>query len=226
MIRPVPARHPICCGVRCAASLLLAGLLLAAAANVWVIGTSAPHVHARLEAVPAADVGLVLGCSRERAGGGENAYFRYRVEAAAALYRAGRVRHLLVSGDNHVRTYNEPADLRDALMERGVPREAITLDHAGFRTLDSMARARAVVGLRRVVVISQSWHAARAVYLGRQHGLEVDAYCARDVRQRGWRTRQWMREALARAWMLLDVHVFHTRARFMGPYEPIQLAEA
>ncbi len=204
--------------------LALLGLLFVLAANWWVIHTAAPHVHDNLTALPPADVALVLGCSHRLADGRENLYFRHRVEAAAALYRAGKVRHLLVSGDNHVHTYNEPADLRDALMERGVPRADITLDHAGFRTLDSMFRARDVFGLRRVIVVSQPWHAARAVYLGRRHGLEVEAWCARDVGTRGWRVRALAREAAARAWMLVDVHVLRTRPKFPGPYEPIELA--
>ena len=213
------------CG-RWARDLALVGILYLLASNWWVLHEALPRVHQRLEDVPTAEVGLVLGCSQRLSDGRENLYFRHRVDAAAALYRSGKVRHLLVSGDNHVRTYNEPADLRDALMERGVPQADITLDYAGFRTLDSMFRARDVFGLKRVIVISQPWHAARAVYLGTRHGLDVEAYCARDVRQRGWQLRQVAREAAARAWMLADVHVFRTRPRFPGPYEPIELARA
>ena len=212
--------------VRVLRDLVLLGLLFTLAGNGWVLWAAGKRLHARLDTVPAAEVGLVLGCSARLADGRANLYFRHRVDAAAALYRAGKVRHLLVSGDNHVSTYSEPDDLRDALMERGVPREDITLDYAGFRTLDSMYRARDVFGLRRVIVVSQPWHAARAIYLGRQHGLEADAFCARDVRDQGWRVRQLTREALARAWMILDVHVLGTRPKFSGPYEPIELARA
>lgn len=212
--------------IRVLRDLVLLGVLFTLAGNWWVLRAADAQLHERLDAVPAAEVGLVLGCSARLADGRANLYFRHRVDAAAALYRAGKVRHLLVSGDNHVSTYSEPDDLRDALMERGVPREHITLDYAGFRTLDSMFRARDVFGLQRVIVVSQPWHAARAIYLGRQHGLTVDAYCARDVRDQGWRLRQLTREALARAWMILDVHVLGTRPKFPGPYEPIELARA
>jgi SanA protein len=171
--------------IRVLRDLVLLGVLFTLAGNWWVLRAANARLHERLDAVPAAEVGLVLGCSARLADGRANLYFRHRVDAAAALYRAGKVRHLLVSGDNHVSTYSEPDDLRDALMERGVPREDITLDYAGFRTLDSMFRARDVFGLQRVIVVSQPWHAARAIYLGRQHGLTVDAYCARDVRGPG-----------------------------------------
>ncbi len=93
-------------------------------------------------------VALVLGTSKRTRQGWPNAHFTRRIAAAAALYHAGRVRRLIVSGDAHnSRGSNEPADMRAALRELGVPDAAITEDPAGFRTLDSVVRAREVFGL-------------------------------------------------------------------------------
>ncbi|WP_462323133.1 SanA/YdcF family protein, partial [Halochromatium sp.] len=117
-----------------------------------------------LDQVQPAQVALLLGTSPSLRGR-PNEFYQARIKAAAELYRCGKVRGILVSGDNATRYYNEPVAMQKDLMAAGIPPEYITLDYAGFRTLDSMVRAKQVFGLEEVLVVSQRFHAARAIFL-------------------------------------------------------------
>ena len=122
--------------------------------------------HGRLcdrpEEVPAGRAALVLGTSQLLRDGSPNPYFDNRIRAAVLLWRTGRITAIVVSGDNGRTTYNEPEAMRDALVTQGVPAEAIRLDHAGFRTLDSVVRMHEIFGQRAFVVVSQEFHNLRA----------------------------------------------------------------
>jgi SanA protein len=156
--------------------------LLAAGAWIWVTRAAGPRVVAALRDVTPAQAGLVLGASPiRRDGTGPNRYFLYRIDAAAALYRAGKVKYLIVSGDRRDDGYDEPTAMRDALTMAGVPAERIYRDAAGFHTRDSLARAHALFGQDDAIVISQRFHAERAVFVARAHGLRFTGYAARDV---------------------------------------------
>ncbi|MGC4067592.1 MAG: ElyC/SanA/YdcF family protein [Polyangiaceae bacterium] len=169
-----------------------------------------------LTRLPHHSVGVVLGCVPRLRDGRNNLYFRYRMEAAARLFHAGKVNHLLVSGDNHRRGYDEPTAMRDALIALGVPAARIILDYAGFRTLDSVVRAKEVFGQDRIVIVSQRFHNQRALYLALASGVNAMAYNARDVvGSEGNFTG--LREPLARIRAVLDVHLLRTRPRFTGP---------
>jgi SanA protein len=176
-------------------------------------------VFGDLKQVPRKRVGLVLGCSSRLGGGLANPYFSSRVEAAAALQQAGVVEYLLVSGDNGSRDYDEPTTFKAALVARGVPEDRIVLDYAGFRTLDSVIRARDVFGADDFVVVSQRDHSERAVFLARRLGMSAVGYVADDVTgPAGTKTR--VREWFARAKAVIDLKV-GTRPRFLGPKLPI-----
>lgn len=192
---------------------LVAVVLLAG--NAWMVTAARPHVYADAGTIPANQVGLVLGTSPYTRSGERNQLFRHRIEAASALFHGGKVEHLLLSGANPDDTYNEPRKMYQALIEAGVPGDAMTFDFAGFRTLDSMIRAREVFGLDNVTVISQRYHCYRAVFLGRQRGLSTIAYAhpQQDERQS---LRVEAREYLARMAALLDLFVLDTGPRFLG----------
>jgi SanA protein len=130
------------------------------------------------------EVALILGTSRSYRGQ-PNRFYQARIEAAARLFQSGRVRGILVSGDNATRYYNEPISMQKDLIALGVPADVITLDYAGFRTLDSMIRAKKVFGLDEVLVVSQRFHAARAVFLARQFGLDARGFAADDPAHAG-----------------------------------------
>lgn len=186
------------------------------AAEFVIERSSCQRISDRLEDVPAARVGVVLGCGRKLANGRLNLYFKHRMEAASELFTSGKVHFLLVSGDNHTKGYNEPAEMKSALVKRGIPETAIFCDYAGFRTLDSIVRASRVFGLKKMVVVSQEFHTQRAVFLARQHGIDAFGYNARGVTGvRSVRTR--VREKLARVKALLDCWILGTQPRFLGP---------
>jgi SanA protein len=131
--------------------------------------------------VPPADVALVLGAAPIGPEGGPNRYFEYRLDAAAALWKAGKVKYLLVSGDNSSRDYDEPSAMRAGLLKRGVPADAIYRDFAGLRTWDSVVRAQSIFGQKRLVIVSQRFHLSRALFLARETGIEACGFEARDV---------------------------------------------
>jgi SanA protein len=126
--------------------------------------------------VPSVDVALVLGTAPIGPEGGPNRYFVYRLDAAAALWKAGKVKYFIVSGSGQ-----EPTAMRAGLIERGVPAEAIYRDPAGYRTWDSVLRARDIYGQKRLVIVSQPFHLDRALFLAREAGLEAWGLEARDV---------------------------------------------
>lgn len=132
--------------------------------------------------VPAVNVALVLGTAPIGPEGGPNRYFVYRLDAAAALYKAGKAKYFIVSGTREGR-YDEPTAMRAGLIERGVPAEAIYRDFGGDRTLESIVRARRVYGQTRLVIVSQRFHLARALFLALHEGIDARGFEARDVDQ-------------------------------------------
>jgi SanA protein len=197
--------------------LALAGTL---GVNEIVSRVSAPYLYSSINNVPTNDVALVLGTSKNASSGGANLFFETRMDAAAELYKAGKVKYLLVSGDNGEENYNEPSDMRDALVARGVPKGNIYLDYAGFRTLDSVLRAREVFGQTRFTVVSQAFHNERAVFIARHYGMDAVGFNAAYVGGAAG-ARVNAREVLARIQVVLDLYVLNTQPKFYGPKVPI-----
>ena len=174
-----------------------------------------------LENIPQNDIALVLGTSKTTRRGSVNLHFTQRIQAAVALYQSGKVKRLLVSGDNHIAGYDEPTDMRDALAAAGVPTNAIICDYAGFRTLDSVVRAKTVFGLSHCTIVSEEFHCPRALWIAREHGLDTVAFAAPDLQSVRWSLRVKFRECFARAWCGVDLYIFHRGPKFSGPPEPI-----
>ena len=188
----------------------------------WVAKRSQGRCFADVNAVPEAPVALVLGTSPYVAGGWSNYFFKYRMDAAAALFKAGKVKALIVSGDNGTRGYDEPTEMKLALIKLGVPAEKIVCDYAGFRTLDSVVRAKAVFGQQRVVIISQRFHNARAIYLAQAFGIDAYGLDAKDVPV-ALSVKTYLREKLACVKAVLDVNVLGTQPKFLGEKVSIPL---
>lgn len=199
----------------CSAALLcLSGVL-----SVWgvylLVGSYGKYIYP-VGKLPSCKAALVLGCSPTvRNGRFINTLFVARMDKAAELYRSGKVKVLILSGDNGRATYNEPQEMRRALLRRGVPDTAIFCDYAGFRTLDSVIRADAIFGQRKIIVVSQAFHCARAIYLGRKHGVECYGFAA-DIRiPRRWLIRNTFREVLARCAAVGDI-IIGRNPKFYG----------
>ena len=169
--------------------------------------------------VPRQRAGLVFGCSH-KLGKRDNLYFKYRIQAAAELWHAGKVDFLIVSGDNREKYYNEPVTMRKALVKAGVPMDKIVCDYAGLRTLDSVLRANKIFGLDELTLVSQKFQNERAAYIAKANGMKVYGYNARDVE--GYAARKTEdREVLARVKMWLDVNIIKKQPRHLGEREPI-----
>ena len=155
--------------------------------------------------VPYNKVGLVLGTSPKMPSGKPNFFFTSRIDAAARLYKSGKVSYLLVSGDNGSKQYDEPTAMRDALVAAGVPAKAIYLDYAGFRTLDSVVRADEIFGQSSITLVSHRFHNERAIYIAEHHGMKAVGFCAKDARltKRSLMTTL-VRESASRVKMFLD----------------------
>jgi SanA protein len=181
--------------------------------NKWVAGTQ-ENCYNNIKDIPENKVGLVLGTSKT-ARWGPNLFFKYRIEAAVALFKAGKIKHIIVSGDNHIKEYNETEDMRLALMDAGVPDSCITMDYAGFRTLDSVVRCEKIFGQKKFTIISQPFHNERALFIAKGNGLECVGFNAKDV-PRHYSLKTKFREYFARAKCVLDLYVLHTGPKFLG----------
>ena len=193
--------------------LVFAGTFFFALGNM-LIADKAEYVHDELKSVPECDVALVLGCS-PKLGERNNLFFLSRMDAAAELYHAGKVKKLILSGDNGRKGYNEPEAMRQALIAKGVPDSVIYCDYAGFSTLDSVVRAKTIFGADNFIVVSQRFHCERAIFLAGVHGINAYGFAAADVQLPYWKYKNRFRESLARGAALLDVITFRS-PRFGG----------
>ena len=137
------------------------------------------------------------------------------MDAAARAYRAGKVHQLLLSGDNGRRGYDEPTAMKKALLARGVPESALHLDYAGFRTLDSMARAHEVFGLQKVTLITDDFHLPRTLFLAESFGLEASGYPSHVPIRMAQKTL--VREVVSRVAAVADVYLLNRQPKFYGP---------
>ncbi|MBL6963165.1 MAG: YdcF family protein [Bacteroidetes bacterium] len=195
-------------------------LLALIAINYHVYKVSKPFQYKDIRLVPSTQAGLVLGTAKYRKTGGVNKYFTNRLITAAALYKAGKIEYLILSGDNSHDSYNEPVMMKKELLRMGVPENAIYLDFAGFRTLDSVIRGREIFGQQSFIIISQSFHNRRALFIARKKGIQAFAFNAPDVESFAlFKTR--FREIFARIKMLMDIYLFNREPHFLG--EKIEL---
>ncbi len=204
-------------------TVVFTALILVVFCNIWVVQETEPQVYDSLQAIPANNVGIILGTSRRLSTTHLNPYFDNRILAAIDLYKSGKIKHILVSGDNQYRSYNEPIEMKKALNALGLPDSVMTLDYAGFRTLDSIARSKLVFGQNKITVISQKFHNYRAIFICNFYGIDAVAYCAQDVTadQSSGVFKVYAREILARVRAVLDLYFINTQPKFLG--EPIEI---
>lgn len=162
-------------------------------------------------------IGLVLGTSKFLWGGKVNLYYKYRIDCAVALYKKNRVRIFIVSGDNGSENYNEPDLMKQDLIEAGIPEANIFCDYAGFRTLDSIIRAKEIFGANDLLIISQKFHLERALYLSKRVGVNAIGVIAKDV-PKWYNKAGYYREKLARVKAVLDI-CLEKQPKFLGKQE-------
>src|SRR3954447_2378287 len=215
-----PRARVVAGGVAALALMLLLPLL--------IIRTKA---HGRMagdpEALPHRAGALVPGAGLN-ASGSVSWFLRDRLDGAIALYRLGKVDGLLLSGDNHVESYDEPSAMRAYALRKGVPPGAITLDYAGFDTYDTCARASRIFGVTSAIVVTQGYHLPRAVYLCRSVGIDAVGLAIAD-----WghvptdkMVHYQAREVVADAKALWDAGIVRREPKFLGGREPLHLQPA
>ncbi|MEO8694021.1 MAG: ElyC/SanA/YdcF family protein [Acidimicrobiales bacterium] len=206
---------------RWARSMIVVGLGASSCAlslpQLWAARAADGRVIANVDAVPERPVALVLGAGLDR-NGFPTLMLADRVNGAVELYRRGVVGHLLMSGDNSRADYDEPTSMRRLAIEAGVPAESITLDFAGFSTFDSCVRARRIFGVRDAVVVTQDFHAARAVATCRGAGIDAVAFAQSTAGYSRTDVRPLQaREKVATVKALWD-EVSGTRPHFLGEF--------
>ncbi len=194
--------------------VLLAPFLVILVCNGVIETASDDKLYSDPALIPYCKVGVVLGTARHRVEGGLNPYYQHRIAATLRLFESGRISYVLVSGDNGSIYYNEPDTIKKDLIAGGIPEDRIFLDYAGFRTLDSMVRAKIVFGLDSVTVISQEFHNERAVYIATKKGLFAQGFNAQAVEGAPGLPVQ-AREYFARVKVFLDL-LFNTEPRYYG----------
>jgi SanA protein len=189
--------------------------------DLYISKNSKTDIYSDINRVPPKSAALVLGTAKYMIGGGQNYFYTYRIRAAAKLFKAGKVKAIIVSGDHSTKYYNETGSMQADLIRAGVPRKYITLDPLGIRTLDSVVRAEAIFDLKDYIIVSQKFHLERALFIAKAKGQKVIGFVAKDIPGTAAAYRMKAREYLARAKAFLDVYVLDTTPKFDGKKEKV-----
>ncbi|WP_039850117.1 SanA/YdcF family protein [Grimontia indica] len=200
-------------------TLVVASLVAIAAMDFWVTFQAKDRIYNSVDNTPNRHIGLVLGTSKY-IGRTLNPYYTYRIEAAQELYLSKKVEVMLLSGDNAHRSYNEPWTMKRDMLKAGIPDDRIFLDYAGFRTLDSIIRAKKVFDADEFTLVTQAFHCERALFIADYY--DIDAICLAVPSPGGTAGMKIRaRETLARVKAVLDIYVLNEQPKFLGPKESI-----
>ena len=184
--------------------------------NIIIIKSTQQDIYTTISETPSGKrVALILGTSKYTIQGTSNLFFKYRIASAADLYDLGKVDHIIVSGDNSLKEYNEPRQMLQALIKLGVPQKAITLDYAGFRTLDSVVRCKKVFGQNKIIIISQRFHVERALFIAKKYDIEAIGYAALNPPEK-YALKTHIREYFAKTKAVIDLYIIHKEPKFLG----------
>ncbi len=187
------------------------------AIDQFVTMTVRHQIYEDIDTLPYRPYGLLLGTSKYFVNNTPNLYYVGRINATTELYQHDKVKYLLLSGDNRTPQYNEPRTMSRDLRKNGIPDTALFFDYAGFRTLDSIVRAKLVFHAEPMTIISQRFHCERALFIANYY--HIDAQCFAAEHPKGyWRVR--IREVFARVQMMWDLFI-DTQPHFLGNPEPL-----
>jgi SanA protein len=193
---------------------MLTLLLLILLANKRIEFLTKHRTYSDITQIPNRDVGLLLGTGKLLKSGYLNRYYINRIQAATDLYKSGKIKYILVSGDNGRKGYDEPSEMKADLIAKGIPADKIYLDYAGFRTFDSVVRSKAIFGQTKLTIISQKFHNERAVYIAKKKGINAVGFNAKGVGSKyGFKTI--LREKLARVKVFIDL-LINKQPKYLG----------
>jgi vancomycin permeability regulator SanA len=206
--------------ILCAIIVLgLAGAVSLALIIRYVDGYPSAYIYTDLAELPEADAILVLGAFVSD-GGVPSRVLAERLDNALTLYNAGKAPKIILSGDHGTKEYDEVNVMKDYMTERGVPREVLFLDHAGFNTYDSMYRAKEIFCAESLIISTQRFHINRSVYIARKLGIDARGFPAEKWADY-YQKQYGFREFLAKVKAFADVEVFKRKPRFLGEKIPI-----
>ena len=201
--------------------LFILGLGFIYGLNMFIQKDASSRLYTSVKDVPSKKSALLLGTAKYIKNGKRNYFYTYRIRATVALWKSGKIKAIVVSGDNGSKYYDETTTMQQDLIKAGVPKRYITLDYAGFRTLDSIVRAKAIFDLEDYIIISQKFHLERALFIAKVKGQKVSGFIAKDLPNTPSAYRMIAREYLARAKAFLDVYILNTQPRFYGKKEKV-----
>ncbi len=179
-------------------TIMAMGLAVVIVCELAVCSASKGCVYSDVDEIPYREVGLLLGTNPKGRRGGINMFYNYRIDAAVALYEAGKVDRIIISGAKKGPDYDEPQAMREALVARGVPDSLLVLDGQGYHTIESIMRTKEVFGVSELTIISQEFHNRRAIYMAKRNGMDAIAYNAANTTILRWRIIMFLRERASR----------------------------
>ena len=204
-------------GIVSLACVMVLGMAFFFGIQIYVAQFAKNYLLGDASEAPESNAVMVLG-AKVYNGGVPSLTLKDRLDCGYELYARGKAKKILVSGDHGQKDYDEVNAMKDYLMEKGVPREDIFMDHAGFNTYDSMYRAKEIFGVESLLVCTQDFHIARSVYIARGLGIEAYGYPCDDRGVNG--TANKLRESFARAKAVFDVAV-KRKPKYLGDEIPI-----
>ena len=202
--------------------LIVLGVIAILTINYTVQHTTQDLIYTSAKKIPAKRAALLLGTAKYLKGGYQNYFYTYRIRAAISLWKAGKIKAIIVSGDNGSKYYDETTTMYEDLIKAGIPARYITRDYAGFRTLDSLVRAKAIFDLKDYVIISQRFHLERALFIAKAKGQKAIGFVAKDIPGTDAALKMKLREYLARTKALLDLYILGTDPKFYGKKETVR----
>lgn len=189
-------------------AILVILAIIVALCNISVDRNAEGRTFSNINDVPTMQTALLLGTNpKTRDGKRPSSFYLARINATAELYKHGKFRQLIISGDRR-EGYDEPQTMRHDLIERGVPDSIIMMDGQGYRTLLSLRNSKQYFGIHDMIIISQKWHNERSIFLADKMNIKAVGYNADDVRHpRAIWTH--IRELLARVKLFIDLYVTH-----------------
>lgn len=185
--------------------MIAIGLFVVIACQIVVKHAAKGRMYDDLKEIPHREIGLLLGTNPLGRSGRPNQFYLRRIDATVAMYEAGKVDRIIISGARRGDAYDETAAMREALVNRGVPDSILTLDGEGFRTIASIKRAKEVFGADSLTIISQQFHNERALFMAQHNGMDAIAYNAANTSSRRWKVIMTLRECLARVKAVFEV---------------------
>lgn len=184
---------------------VLAVIAVILGCHVAMLCASRGRMYSDLEKIPHRETGLLLGTNPKGRTGRPNQFFLRRIDAAVAIYEAGKIDRLIITGARIDSTYDEPEAMRQALLSRGLPDSLLIIDSEGYHTIESIIRAKSVFDVDSVTIISQRFHNERALFMAKHNGLDAIAYNAATTSSRRWRIFMAIRECASRVKAVFEV---------------------